>query len=181
MLDYDTRVPLLNLDPSISWCEGDIISLDATQPFVAGYLWSDGSSTPSLQVTAPGLYGIEVTTPCSIIAQDVDVYPGTDCVVPEVHAGIHIPNVFSPDGDGINDVFALSFGSDLEITAMEGTIFDRWGNLVFGSKDIPFNWDGFFNEEPVMPGVYAFVIRIEYLLEGDSQQKSLYGDVTVVR
>ena len=78
-------------------------------------------------------------------------------------------------------MFSVSFGSDLEITAMEGTIFDRWGNLVFGSKDIPFNWDGFFNEEPVMPGVYAFVIRIEYLLEGDSQQKSLYGDVTVVR
>ena len=153
----------------------------ASQPFVAGYLWSDGSSTPAFQVTAPGLYSIEVTTPCSIIAQDVDVYPGTDCVVPKIHAGIHIPNVFSPDGDGINDVFTVSFGSDLEITAMEGTIFDRWGNLVFGSKDIPFNWDGFFNKEPVMPGVYAFVIRIEYLLEGDSQQKSLYGDVTVVR
>ncbi len=181
VVDFDTRVPLLNLDPSISWCEGDIISLDASQPFVAGYLWNDGSSTPAFQVTAPGLYSIEVTTPCSIIAQDVDVYPGTDCVVPKIHAGIHIPNVFSPDGDGINDVFTVSFGSDLEITAMEGTIFDRWGNLVFGSKDIPFNWDGFFNKEPVMPGVYAFVIRIEYLLEGDSQQKSLYGDVTVVR
>lgn len=181
VVDFDTRVPQLNLDPSISWCEGDIISLDATQPFVAGYLWNDGSSTPILQVTSPGLYSIEVTTLCSTVSQEVDVFPGTDCFVPEVHAGIHIPNVFSPDGDGINDVFSVSFGSDLEVTSMAGTIFDRWGNLVYGSKENPFNWDGFFNDEPVMPGVYVYIMQVEYLLGGISRQETFYGDVTVVR
>lgn len=181
LIDFDTRFPQLNLDPSISWCEGDIISLDASQPFVAGYLWSDGSSTPTLQVTAPGLYNIEVTTPCSTVSQEVDVFPGTDCEVPEVNNDIYIPNVFSPDGDGINDVFSVSFGSDLEVTSMAGTIFDRWGNLVYGSKERPFDWDGFFNEEPVMPGVYVYVIQIEYLFGGISRQETFYGDVTVVR
>lgn len=181
VVDFDTRVPLLNLDPSISWCEGDIIMLDATQPFVAGYLWSDGSATPTLQVNTPGLYSIEVTTLCSTVSQAVDVFPGTDCVVPEVHAGIYIPNVFSPDGDGINDVFSVSFGSDLEVTSMAGTIFDRWGNLVYGSKENPFNWDGFFNDELVMPGVYVYVIQIEYLLGGILRQETMYGDVTLVR
>jgi gliding motility-associated-like protein len=127
------------------------------------------------------LYSVEVTTLCSTVSQEVDVYPGTDCVVEEVHTDIHIPNVFSPDGDGINDVFGVSFGADLEITSMAGTSFDRWGNLVYGSKEKPFNWDGFFNDEPVMPGVYVFVIQIEYLLDGTTRQETLYGDVTVVR
>ncbi|MDZ4749027.1 MAG: gliding motility-associated C-terminal domain-containing protein [Saprospiraceae bacterium] len=178
---YDTRIPQLNLDPSISWCEGDIINLDASQPFVAGYLWNDGSSTPTLQVTTPGLYSIEVTTPCNTVSQEVVVYPGTDCIIPEVNNEIYIPNVFSPNGDGINDIFSMSFGADLEVTAMEGTIFDRWGNLMYGSKENPFNWDGFFDDELVMPGVCVYVIRIEYLLGGIARQQTLYGDVTVVR
>ena len=181
VVDFDTRVPLLNLDPSIPWCEGDIISLDATQSFVAGYLWSDGSSTPTLQVLSPGLYSIEVTTPCSTASQEVDVFPGLDCVVPEVNDGFYLPNVFSPNGDGINDVFSVSVGSDLEVTSMVGTIYDRWGNRVHGSTENPFNWDGFFNDELVLPGAYVFVIQIEYLLGGTSRQKTLYGDVTVVR
>ncbi|MBK8831388.1 MAG: gliding motility-associated C-terminal domain-containing protein [Saprospiraceae bacterium] len=181
VLDYDTRVPLLNLDPSISWCEGDIISLNATQPFAAGYLWSNGSSSPTLQVTTPGLYSIEVTTPCSTVSQEVDVFPGTDCVVPEVNDGFYLPNVFSPNGDGINDVFSVSVGSDLDVTSMVGTIYDRWGNRVHGSTENPFNWDGFFNDELVLPGAYVFVIQIEYLLGGTSRQETLYGDVTVVR
>ena len=55
-VDYDTRIPQLSLDSTISWCEGDIITLDATQPFVAEYLWSTGASSPSIQITSPGQY-----------------------------------------------------------------------------------------------------------------------------
>ena len=64
---------------------------------------------------------------------------------------------------------------------MVGTIYDRWGNRVHGSTENPFNWDGFFNDELVLPGAYVFVIQIEYFLGSISRQKTLYGDVTVVR
>ncbi|HQW70596.1 MAG TPA: gliding motility-associated C-terminal domain-containing protein, partial [Saprospiraceae bacterium] len=93
----------------------------------------------------------------------------------------YLPNVFSPNGDGINDVFSVSVGSDLDVTSMVGTIYDRWGNRVHGSTENPFNWDGFFNDELVMQGVYVYVIQIEYLLGGSLRQETLYGDVTVVR
>ena len=92
-----------------------------------------------------------------------------------------IADVFSPNGDGINDVFSVSVGSDLEVTSMVGTIYDRWGNRVHGSTENPFNWDGFFNDALVFPGAYVFVIQIEYLLGGNARQETLYGDVTVVR
>jgi gliding motility-associated-like protein len=64
---------------------------------------------------------------------------------------------------------------------MKGSIFDRWGNLVYGSEAPSFSWNGFFNEEPVMPGVYAYVIQFDYVFDGNTRQEVLYGDVTVVR
>jgi len=51
----------------------------------------------------------------------------------------YIPNAFTPNGDGLNDVF---FGSGIGIATYEMWIFDRWGNLIFTSKDINQTWDG---------------------------------------
>ncbi len=181
-LTYDDRVIQLDPDSSIPWCEGDVITLDATQPFNAEYLWSTGDETPSLQITTPGYYSIDVSTACDNGTMAVDVYPGTDCLVIEVHNDIYIPNVFSPNGDGINDLFFVSVGPDLDVQAMDGAIYDRWGNLVYGSELIPFSWDGFFAGELMMPGVYAYVISLSFK---DEQQKDrvlvFTGDVTLVR
>ncbi len=180
VLDYDTSVPQLNLAPSISWCPGDIVTLDATQPFPATYIWSTGATTPSIQIVTPGVYTIDVATPCSIVSMDVDVFVG-DCIEPDVHNEIYIPNVFSPNDDGINDVFALSFGSDLQVTAMTGSIFDRWGNLVYSSEAIPFHWNGLFADELLMPGVYVYLIRCTYLQGSIEREEVFAGDVTLVR
>ena len=112
---------------------------------------------------------------------DVDVFPGTDCIEADVHNDIYIPNIFSPNGDGINDKFALSFGSDMQVTAMTGSIFDRWGNLVYSSDKIPFEWDGFLADEVMMPGVYAYLIRCTYLVGSLEREEVFVGDVTLVR
>jgi len=181
VLDYDTRVPLLNLPPTISWCPGDIVTLDATQPFPAAYSWSTGATSSSIQIVTPGVYIIEVATTCSIVSMDVDVFPGTDCIEADAHNDIYIPNVFSPNGDGINDKFALSFGSDLQVTAMTGSIFDRWGNLVYSSDEIPFEWDGFFADEAMMSGVYAYLIRCTYLEGSVERERVFAGDVTLMK
>jgi len=181
VLNYDTRVPQLNLAPTASWCPGDIVTLDATQPFTATYIWSTGATTPSIQILTPGLYTIDVATPCNVVSMDVDVYPGTDCVEPDVHNEIYIPNVFSPNDDGINDVFALSFGSDLQVTAMSGSIFDRWCNLVFSSEENPFQWDGHFAEELLLPGVYVYLIKCTYINGSLVKDKVFSGDVTILK
>jgi len=181
VLNYATRIPQLNADTSIPWCTGDIFSLDATQPFAATYSWSNGAVTPSITITSPGLYSIDVSTPCSTASQIFDVIPGTDCEVIEVHQEIFIPNVFSPNGDGVNDLFSVSFGSDVEVTAMQGSIFDRWGNLGFSSSVIPFIWNGYFEDEEVMPGVYVYLIKVTYMIDGKEHERVFTGDVTVLR
>lgn len=180
-VDIDTRTPQLLLDPLITWCVGDIITLNALQPFPAIYLWSTGATTPSIEASSPGAYTIDVIVPCSTVSQSVDIVADHNCDVHEVYNEIYIPNVFSPNGDGINDVFTPSFGSDLEILAIDGSIFDRWGNLVFQSRDIHFNWDGRFHEEVLQPGVFTYILLCTMLNDGQEETKVFKGDVTLLR
>ena len=155
--------------------------MDATQPFAAVYAWSTGAITPSIQASSTGQYNVDVSTPCSIASQNVDVVPDDNCVVPEFHKDIYVPNVFSPNGDGINDGFFVSFGSDIQLLALDGTIYDRWGNLVYHSDALTFVWDGNFAEESVMPGVYVYTIKVKYTDGNVEREEVLAGDVTLLR
>lgn len=95
---------------------------------------------------------------------------------------IYIPNIFSPNGDGVNDHFKFQSNSDgLMIESI--TVFDRWGELMFESNGSINNedavmWDGSFNGTPCNSGVYIYVIK--YLdIKGNMVDK--VGDITLVR
>ncbi len=86
-----------------------------------------------------------------------------------------IPNVFSPNNDGINDHFRVEKRNTV-ITYMG--IYDRWGDVVFESYQIDPEWNGIFKGKQAEPGVYAYIIR-GHCVEGDEFME--YGDVTLVR
>lgn len=94
---------------------------------------------------------------------------------------IYIPNVFSPNDDQINDVFTLSVSPDVLLTSLEGSIYDRWGNLVYSSTAIPFVWDGRFDGEVMMPGVYVYRLKAKYTVGGDEKERLFTGDLTLVK
>ena len=178
VVEINADIPVIDLDAQQVWCPGEEISLDATQPFLATYLWSNGDDQARIVVTTPGVYSVAVTAPCAAASRQVEIVEGDDCTSGD---NIYIPNVFSPNDDQVNDVFTLSFGSDVEVTSIDGSIYDRWGNLVFASTVVPFVWNGRFNDEAVMPGVYVYRIKVDYRVLGEEQEKLLSGDVTVVR
>ncbi len=178
---FDDTSPVLHLATSISFCEGDVFTLDATQPFAANYQWSNGAISSSIDVTTPDLYSVIVSTLCQSISQEIDIYPGYDCVEPEVNDGIYIPNVFSPNQDGVNDVFTVSHGPDLNVVAMQGNVYDRLGNLVYSSQEIPFTWDGNFVGETVLPGVYVYVITLRTQTGQSEKEIQQAGEVTLIR
>lgn len=175
-ITIDQRMPTLMLEDQVLNCDGDPVVLNATQDFEAEYVWSNGQKVSSVELNVPGIYAITVTTACQTISQDVVILPGENC-----NHQVYIPNVFSPNGDRANDYFAVSIDSDMEISSMHCSIFDRWGNQVFQSRDVDFRWDGRFKNTELLPGVYVYLIQVEYMIQEGTRSQNYTGDVTLVR
>jgi gliding motility-associated-like protein len=88
---------------------------------------------------------------------------------------LYIPNAFTPNGDGINDVFRIPPGSSFELK--EFSIYDRWGGKIFTTRDIAEGWDGTFNGKSEPAGIYVYTID-GYILGKPSYFK---GTVTLIR
>lgn len=89
----------------------------------------------------------------------------------------YIPNIFSPNGDGVNDNFKILAERPEEFNEIH--LFDRWGNELYYSDDILDTWDGNYKGQPLMPGVYVY--RIDYTCLETGEQLNIYGDITVMR
>lgn len=92
----------------------------------------------------------------------------------------YMPNAFSPNGNGLNDVFG-PVGAYFENTNYEFYVFSRWGELLFESYDPNIRWEGDYaktSQKQVPLGVYSWYIRVEDALGSEHVYK---GFVTVVR
>jgi gliding motility-associated-like protein len=86
-----------------------------------------------------------------------------------------IPSAFSPNGDGINDVFKIEgFG----IAGMDMRIFNRWGQLVFEGRNLSQGWDGRFKGIIQPMDVYAYTITVEFT---DGTHATRTGSITLIR
>jgi gliding motility-associated-like protein len=90
---------------------------------------------------------------------------------------VFVPNTFSPNNDGINEVFQAYPTKDAEILSV--LIFNRWGNLIFQSQNGNEAWTGFINGKPVQPDV--FVYAIQYRDKRTGKVEVLSGDVTLLK
>jgi gliding motility-associated-like protein len=89
---------------------------------------------------------------------------------------IMIPNAFSPNGDGVNDVFRIENFGYQEV--VEFRVFNRWGNEVFNTKDGTKGWDGMIDGTPAEPGTYFYSIRLAFR---ESGIKAFKGDLTLLK
>ena len=99
----------------------------------------------------------------------------------EISDQLYVPNVFSPNGDGINDSWKM-YSRLANTQVMELTIFDRWGTLILVKEDFDLatwqGWDGMFKGEMYNPGVFAYRA---HLILGDGQKVFVKGDITLIR
>lgn len=128
------------------------------------------NTNTTIIINEEGNYSATVTNVCgeSTDAINVDVI---DCKTVVLY-----PNVFSPNGDGINDFFEITA---LNATDMSLKIYDRWGNLIFQNVNQPISWDGKFNNQNVQVGIYTFVVSYNKFLSGTNEIIS--GNVTLLR
>ena len=88
---------------------------------------------------------------------------------------VYVPNTFTPDGGRMNEYFKAS---TIGITDLEIIICNRWGEIVFQSKDQYFRWDGMYNDVPVQDGIYAYKINC---VTNSGKTLNFIGHVGIIR
>ena len=180
-------IPLtIDIGPDIDLVLGDSVILwaDVSLPWsqIDSIVWTPLDILSCEYCTNPTLYGLhdDVVTATVYTAGCVDEDMLTVRV--DVDANIYIPNVFSPNDDGINDYVTVFTDNRVRrIVYLE--IFDRWGNQVFvGENFLPNDplkgWDGSFRGKKMNPAVFAYIARVE-LINGDLVDRK--GDITIIR
>jgi gliding motility-associated-like protein len=141
--------------------------------FYAKYLWQDNSSLPYFQVQEEDTYTVGVWDEWGCF--------GVDTIVLErkCPTKIYAPTAFSPNKDGINDLFFL-YGDD--ILAFDLKIADRWGNIVFKTNNFQEGWNGQYLGIDLDPGIYVWMATIEgYRRNGKTFIETKSGTVALIR
>ena len=125
---------------------GSVIQLSPDTTY-STYLWSTGSTEPSIEVDEAGIYSLTITNEYGC--------KSTDEI--EVTMDIGIPNFFTPNADGYNDTWQIPF-LDSEPDA-EIWIYDRFGNLIISYKAGEDEWNGTLNSKLLPVGTYWYIIK----------------------
>jgi len=153
-------------------CPGKRIQLNAGAGTPATYIWQDGTQLVTYIVDTPGVYSVSVFNQCEQVLDQIVI---EECEICTVYA----PNVFSPNDDGFNDKFRPLSDCVLEQFTMR--IYNRWGSVVYETKDPNAGWDGRFKGKPMQPEVYVWQMEYVVIEDGKPRTEKIAGDVAIVR
>jgi gliding motility-associated-like protein len=154
---------------------GDVLDAGAG---LSSYLWNTGDSTESIVINAEGMYLVEMESPIGCIVTDSVYVKLVSEEIPEFD--FYVPNAFSPNGDGINDIFQIIFpNSTFNIQHLTLSIFDRWGGEVFSGEGASTGWDGKKAGKDCPGGVYVY--KIVFSLDGVPGSQERVGTVMLIR
>ena len=108
----------------------------------ATFLWQDGSTASSFAVNHEGIYSLTASNECGSHTDSITITKGL--------CDILMPNGFTPNGDGLNDVFRVKY--PFAVTRFHFIVTDRWGEAVFETNDIHRGWNGTWKGEPALAG-----------------------------
>lgn len=158
----------LPVDTSI--CQYGTIQLKSIRSYNS-YLWSTNQTGNSITISKSGQYWLEVTDKDQCAGRDSIQVAPKECM-----EGFYIPTAFTPDGNGRNDLFfPLVFG---EVKEYHFTVFNRWGEKVFESRELGKGWNG--STGAMKQDTNVFVWVCSYRLEG-KEKKVEKGSVVLIR
>ncbi|CAA9343020.1 MAG: hypothetical protein AVDCRST_MAG56-7975 [uncultured Cytophagales bacterium] len=164
----------VNLGGDVTGCTGDSVVLDASIPR-GKYAWSTGSTDPAITVRTPGTYRVRVEDECGYADEDeIAVTFAEQCCL------VTAPNVFTPNGDNINDLFQVSTGTNIGRYRLQ--VYNRWGKLMYESDDLTRFWDGHApNGQEAATGVYFWRVDILCNRSNQTGTNSFKGTLTLLR
>jgi gliding motility-associated-like protein len=184
-LENGTNFSLTTSQPviSVQWLFGDAASANNTSVLLS----------PQHVFSSTGLFTVQasVTMPCGVVTDTLQILidscttqinPDTtdtiepiDTIVPICNA-FFIPNAFTPNNDGLNDVFKIL--SNCNITLFDLSIYNRWGECVFKSFNENVGWDGTYQSQPCPPSVFVYYLKLA-INGGEIETRK--GSITLIR
>ena len=176
---YEQPIANFSYSPAFLSFDDTLVSFINNSSGASNYYWNFagiGNSTleaPSFTFSGIGIYNITLTATSNygctdIISQQIEIGTGST---------FFVPNSFTPNGDGTNDLFLpISYGTTIDHYSLK--IYNRWGELIFTSKNIENGWDGSYKGETVLQDMYIWVIELRNSL---NEIKKKTGHVFVIR
>ena len=171
------QLPSISIESVDSICDGQEFSLQAIGSGLFNWYPSIGLSC--IQCSNP-ISALESSIQYYVTVTDNNFCLNTDSVFINIKEtcgdDLLIPNVFSPNLDGVNDLFKITVSN---IRSFECEIYDRWGLKLFSSNDSNFSWNGISTNGLLVPdGVYFYLIRIQ---KYNNKIRNYKGFLTLVR
>lgn len=166
-INYKSK-PDIGLVKDTFVCKGQEIVLNPITATKDNYLWQDGSRNISLRVKDPGVYVLTASNECGITTSTVNVDWGT--------CELYMPSAFTPNNDGINDLFKAKDIS--AVRQFSFSVYNRYGEKVFESNSINNGWDGSYKGVIQNTGAYIWMISF---IGSDNIRKFAKGTVLLVR
>lgn len=172
MVTVGTEV-VLNAISDTTLCEGEYVIYNVgPDGFV--YEWSNGEVGPEILITDSGTYVVTATSTCNVIEEMVTVS------VEKCNCEVFMPSAFSPNGDGVNDLFKGYADCD-RVTGYLLEVFDRWGALVYTTRDFDAGWDGTMSTKICIPGVYVYQVSYVQTINGRKYIQHKKGSVLLLK
>jgi gliding motility-associated-like protein len=181
------------IEPSISGLEvlpekqpGSYSLSFSSTPVNAEYLWffENGDTIPGNGPMISDILIYENVNICVDVTYNNGLCVESDCFAVrfEEEVDVYVPNAFSPNNDGQNDIFYI-VADDSVAEVLYMRIYDRWGEMVFEKSNFAPNnpdegWDGRFKGKDLLPGVYVYDIKV---ITVESKEFPYTGDITIIR
>lgn len=178
----DYYYPSLDVENDTSIIQGQYATLvaDIDNDYIDSSYWTPSLNTVSLDrsisvrpfETTTYVYHVRLNSGCYIS-------DSATVIVDSVPVIIEIPNIFTPNNDGVNDFYKIHVNE--AVRAIEFHVYDRWGNSIYDAYDLNFQWDGTYmnNEKKCDNGVYTYFLYIDTFVGNKRELKE--GNITIVR
>ncbi len=162
---------------------GTSADLLASGEYISRFLWSPAATLSCKDCSNPIASPFKTTTYTVKVFTKFDCVDSADVTITVLcdKSQLFIPNTFTPNGDGINDIFMVRGTGITTLQAFR--VYNRWGQVMYERTNVPVNdktygWDGNFNGTQLPPDVYVWTVEA-FCENGDLLK--LKGDVTIIR
>ena len=148
--------PVVNAGPDLVVLDGKTVTINASATDALTYAWSPATYLNSAAVKTPIAFPRQ-NIGYLLTATGNNGCTGSDSVYIKVLKQLNVPNVFSPNGDGVNDTWVIKSLADYPGCTVE--VFNRYGLQVFISNGYAKPWDGTYKGNPLPVGTYYYIIE----------------------